>query len=172
MTVAANARLAGVTYFVYISAGMSMLLLAGRPEVTGIGPVLTSLSAIVLGVTLYAITRAQDPDLALLAMGCRFLEAAPGDGYVYFAVSNVIFCWLLLKGGLIPATLARLGLAASVLLVISLVLQRTGLLAGGGNWGSNITWIASLPMLVYELTFATWLLTKGVSAAPRLQPTA
>jgi hypothetical protein len=37
--------------------------------------VVTSFCALRLGVTLYAITREQDPDLAMLALTCRVIEA-------------------------------------------------------------------------------------------------
>ena len=40
--------------------------------------VLQCFSAIVLGVTLYAITREQDPDLAMLALTCRIGEGLLG----------------------------------------------------------------------------------------------
>ena len=168
MTITTNARIAGVTYFVYLAAGMSMMAVTGQANATSVAAVFTSFSALVLGVTLYAITREQDPDLALLGLACRFLEAAPGDGYVYFAAGNVIFCWLLLKGRLIPVALAWLGLGGSLVLVVSLLAQRAGLLAGAGNWSSNVTWIVSLPVLVFELALAVWLLTRGV-ATPRMQ---
>jgi hypothetical protein len=39
--------------------------------------VLTSFCALVLGVTLYAITREQDRDLAMLALICRVVEGIP-----------------------------------------------------------------------------------------------
>ena len=168
MTITTNARIAGVTYFVYLAAGMSSMATAGNANVANVTAVFMNLSALVLGVTLYAITRAQDPDLALLALACRFLEAAPGDGYVYFAVGNAIFCWLLLRGHMIPVGLAWFGVLGSIGLIVSLLLQRAGVFAGAGNWSSNITWLVSLPTLIFELTFAVWLLTKGVSA-PREQ---
>src|SRR6185436_16949551 len=56
----------------------------------------------------YAMTREQDPDLALLALGCRVLEAVPGEGVIYFAVGSLIFSWLLLRGRIVPRR-AQLG---------------------------------------------------------------
>src|SRR4026209_2628147 len=73
-----NARVAGVTFLVYIAAGITSLALSGRPQATAVLSVVTSFSALVLGVTLYAITRTQDPDLAMLALTCRVIEAIPG----------------------------------------------------------------------------------------------
>jgi hypothetical protein len=163
MTRTTNARIAGGTYFVYLVAGISSLALAGRTHATDVLSMFTSFSALVLGVTLYAITREQDPDLALLALVCRVIEAVPGDGVIYFAVGSAIFSWLLLRGRMIPIALAWLGVVASVLLVALIPLQRAGLFGGAGDWSSNVTWALFLPMLVFELTLAVWLLLKGVA---------
>jgi hypothetical protein len=165
MTIRTNARVAGVTFLVYIAAGVSSLAMSGRTHVTDLLMLVTSLSALTLGVTLYAITRQVDPDLAMLAMMCRVVEAIPGDGArnaIFFAAGSTLFCWLLLRGRLIPVALAWLGVLASALLVAILVVQRAGLL-GGGNWYSSVTWLIWLPMLVFELTFAGWLIVKGVN---------
>src|SRR4029434_9692723 len=102
MTLRTNARLAGFTFLFYIAAGISSMALAGRTQATDVLTLCTSFSALVLAVTLYAITREQDPDLALLAMACRVIESIPGrDGEVFFAVGSLLFCWLLLRGRMI-----------------------------------------------------------------------
>jgi hypothetical protein len=158
-----NARIAGVTYLVYLAAGIASLVLAGRAHATDVLSVFTSFSALVLGVTLYAITREQDPDLARLALTCRVVEAIPGEGMIYFAVGSTLFSWLLLRGRMIPVALAWLGVLAGVLLVVMLLLQRAGLFGGAVNWSSSVTWLMSLPMLVFEVALALWLLIKGVT---------
>lgn len=165
MTIPANARIAGVTYLVYIVAGMSDML-SGQPQVTALMSVFMSFSALLLGVTLWAITREQDPDLAMIALACRVLEAAPGPGEIYFAVGSTIFCWLLLRGRMIPAGLAWLGVAASAGLVALLLAQRAGFFGGRTDWSSPFTWAVWLPLLVFELTFAAWVLTKGIATHP------
>jgi hypothetical protein len=142
---------------------MTSLALTGQPQVTDVLSLLTSLSALVLGVTLYMITREQGPALALLALTCRVLEAVSGEAAIFFAVGSTLFCWLLLRGRLIPATLAWLGVLASVLLVVILPLQLAGLFGGTMAWSSSITWIVWLPMLIYEVALAFWLLIKGVA---------
>jgi Domain of unknown function (DUF4386) len=166
-----NARLAGFTFLVYIAAGISSLALAGRPSVTGVLSIVTSLCALVLGVTLYALTRDQDRDLALLALLCRVVESVPGHGggAIFFAVGSTIFCWLLLRGRMIPTALAWLGVVASGLMVILLLLQRAGVSTGASNWSSSITWLVWLPLLVFELVLATWLIVKGVADSERKQ---
>src|SRR5688500_11613354 len=162
------ARVAGFTFLFYIAAGMTSLALTDQPQVTDVLSLLTSLSALVLGVTLYMITREQGPALAMLALTCRVLEAVSGEAAIFFAVGSTLFCWLLLRGRLIPVALARLGVLASVLLVVILPLQLAGLLGGptGWSWSASVTWLVWLPMLVFEVVLALWLLIKGVAMPP------
>jgi hypothetical protein len=162
VTITANARIAGVTQWVYFVAGIASLVL-GKGHATDLLSMVTSFCALVLGVTLYAITRGQDRDLALMGMMCRVIEAVPGEGAIYFAVGSLLFSWLLMKGQMIPAVLARLGVAASGFLVVIIPLQRTVLSGGGPNWASMATWFMWLPMLAFELTLAVWFLLKGVT---------
>ncbi len=169
MTRTTNARLAGLTFLVYIAAGIAGLALAGQPQARSVLALLTSFAALVLGLTLYALTREQDQDLAMLGLACRFIEAVPGGegtGAIFFAVGSTIFAWLLLRGRMIPAALAGLGVVASVLLVALLLAQRAGLFGNALNWSSPITWAVWLPMLIFELSIAFWLLLRG-AASPR-----
>lgn len=98
MTVATNARIAGFTFLFYIVAGVASMVLFGRAaagvdvaeklaaiaqhasavRIKVLLELLQSFSALVLAVTLYAITREQDRDLALLAMVCRVVEGVLG----------------------------------------------------------------------------------------------
>jgi hypothetical protein len=224
MTRTANARIAGFTFLFYIAVGITSLVLSNR-AISGEGiasklasiaqhatdmrvivvlTLLTSFSALVLGVTLYAITREQDPDLAMLALICRVVEGlngvagisgtlrllwlatatganAPdigathalgafllnggGAGPIFFAVGSMLFSWLFLRGRMVPVALAWLGVLASILLVVITPLQTAGLFGGSGSWGSSVTWLMWLPMLVFEVTLALWLLIKGVAAS-------
>ena len=168
MTLRTNARVAGFTFWIYFAAGIASMLLAGSAPAIALLALVSSFSALVLAVTLYAITREQDRDLAMLGMMCRVVEAAPGHGEIYFAVGSTIFSWLLLRGRMIPVALASLGVIASALLVVLLPLQIAGFFGGPRNWSSPVTWAVWLPLLVFELTFAVWLILKGVAApAPR-----
>lgn len=168
------ARVAGATFLIYIVAGMTSLALAGRTNVTDVLSLLASFSALVLGVTLYMITREQGPALAMLALTCRVLEAVGASGEesaIFFAVGSTLFCWLLLRGRLIPVALAWLGVVASALLVVILPLQLAGLFGGPMTWTASVTWLVWLPMLVFEVTLALWLLIKGVAMpTPNVAP--
>jgi hypothetical protein len=163
MTLRTNARVAGFTFWIYFAAGISSMLLAGNDPATAVLSLVGSFSALVLGVTLYAITREQDRDLAMLGLTCRVIEAVPGHGEIYFAVGSAVFSWLLLCGRMIPVALAWLGVIASVLLVVLLPLQIAGFFGGPRAWSSPVTWAVWLPMLVFELTLGVWLITRGVA---------
>ena len=218
MTRATNARIAGFTFLIYIAAGITSMMLTARAT-TGSGvaaqlatiaqhatdvrltillTLIMNLSALVLGVTLYAITREQDRDLALLGMTCRVAEgiagmdvsgtlgllwlatatdapALAGSGAsalgafflkmgqtmgasdTFFAIGSTLFSWLLLRGRMIPVPLAWLGVVASVLLVVCCPLVLAGLLGG------PVTTYMWLPMLLFEVVLALWLIIKGVT---------
>ncbi len=57
--------------------------------------------------------------------------------------------------------LAWLGVAASILLALAVPLQLVGILQGTI---SNVVWI---PMAVFEVVLAVWLMVKGVRAPVR-----
>ena len=120
-----------------------------------------------LAVTLYALTREVDREIALLAMACRVIEAVPAaKPELFFAVGSTLFCWLFLSGRLIPAALAWLGVFASVLVVVALPLQYAGLLGGAQIWSTSIAWLEWMPMLLFEVTLALLLIFKGVAPRP------
>jgi hypothetical protein len=223
MTRRTNARIAGVTFLVYIAATIAGVFLFSRAtsgegvaaQLAGIARhatevrltillgLLGNLCALVLAVTLYAITREQDPDLALLALTCRVAEGIVGmdvsktlgllwlataseaatldagaasalgayflrmaasfdASAAFFAVGCTLFAWLLLRGRMIPVTLAWLGVLASILPVVCFPLQLAGLLSGPTT---SFMWY---PVLLFEVALALWLIIKGVAApAPR-----
>src|SRR5712692_7044422 len=95
MTLKTNARIAGFFFLFYIATGITSLILFGKATSGAEGPVaklaaiaqhattvrLTVLltlcgfvSAVVIAVTIYALTRDEDRDLALLAMCFRVTE--------------------------------------------------------------------------------------------------
>jgi hypothetical protein len=156
-------------------------------------------------VTLYALTRDEDPDLAMMAMMCRVAEGVVGVSLpstliliwlatttgagapdpaaaqaigafllrlegstsliaaTLFAVGSTIFCWLLLRGRMIPVSLAWLGVVASVILVLALPFQLAGFFSG---LFAQLMWI---PMAVFEVVAAGWLIIKGAAPPARKQ---
>lgn len=158
-------RAAGFTFLFYIVAGLSSMALGSESQFSPLLYLLQSFSALVLGVTLYALTREQGPMLALLALLCRVAEAIQyGESAIYFAVGSLLFSWLLLRGRLIPSWLAQLGVFASALLVVILPAQLVGLFGGTMSWASSLAWLVWMPMLIFEVIFALWLMIKGVNA--------
>ena len=151
------ARVAGFTFLFYIVAGISSMALPDKSQVADLINLLLNFSAIVLGVTLFMITREQGPGLALLALTCRILEAVHSESAIFFAVGSLLFSWLLLRGRMIPVALAWLGVLASVLWVVGLPLQLIGILP------DSVTWFIYIPMAAFEIPFALWLLIKGVA---------
>ena len=79
-------------------------------------------------------------------------------GFTFFAIGSSLFSWLLLRGQMIPMALASPGVIASALLVAILPLQAAGRVGVGG-----VTTSIWLPMLVFEVTLAVWLVARGVS---------
>ena len=95
------------------------------------------------------------------ALGGYLLEVGGGNALVcsiLFAFGSTLFCWLFLRARTIPAPLAWLGVGASLLLVVVLPAQLGGVVSGPA------TGYAWMPMLLFELGFALWLLVKGGDA--------
>jgi len=78
-------------------------------------------------------------------------------GATCFAVGSTLFSYLFLRARSIPVPLAWLGVLASVLLVIALPVELAGFLPG------SLAWPIWLPMLIFEVTLALWLIGKGVT---------
>ena len=88
-----------------------------------------------------------------------------GMGAIFFAVGSTLFCWLLLRGHMIPAPLAWLGVDGLGAAGRRAPAQRAGLFGGAVNWSSSVTWLVWLPALVFEIALAFWLLIRGVAPA-------
>jgi Domain of unknown function (DUF4386) len=215
------ARLAGVMFLVYIGTGLAGLALFGRAtggaegtaatlanlaghatlvRLTAVLSLLTFFDAVVLGVALYALTRDEDADLALLALCCRLGEGMLGAygavrtlgllsmatastgtspdvasvravgalllgedrsstavAATCFAVGSSLYSYLFLRARSIPVALAWLGVAASLLLVAGLPVQLAGFLHGA------VTYLMWVPVTVFEVALALWLLIRGVT---------
>jgi len=175
-------------------------------RMTAVLTLLTFVCAVVLAVTLYVLTRDQDPHLAMIAMCCRVSEgviaavsavgtlglvavatastAASPDaaasqalgalllkqdggstlvGATCFSVGSTLFSYLFLRARSIPVPLAWLGVFASVLLVVALPARIAGLLGG------PMAYYVWIPMALFEVTLALWLIIKGAAAPMRTQ---
>ena len=163
------ARAAGFTFIFYIVSGITSLSLGSQTKVAEVLFLLQNFSALVLGVTLYMLTYKQGSALAMLALTCRVLEAVHEQSAIFFAVGSLLFAWLFLRGRLIPTILAQLGVLASALLVVILPAQLAGFFGGSTSWASSVTWLVWMPMLLFEVIFAFWLMFKGVNNK-QLQP--
>ncbi|MDB4906134.1 MAG: hypothetical protein JWO05_918 [Gemmatimonadetes bacterium] len=75
----------------------------------------------------------------------------------FFAVGSTIFCWLLVRGRMIPVPLAWLGLVSSALLAVLIPLELVGI-----TNGNVIGWMF-LPMGGFEVVAGVWLLLRGVA---------
>jgi hypothetical protein len=217
MTLTTNARLAGITFLAYIALGITSITLSSQimsgaeetalklaniasrkltMQVIVLLTLLQGACALVLAVTIYALTRDLDPHLAVMALCCRAGEgliavlapvltltvfsvatAATTTGNtignyllkiegwtgiiaaICFAVGSTIYCSLFLRGRSIPRALAWFGVFASILLVVVLPLQLAGLVDG------MVTKVIWIPMLLFEVAFALWLLIKGVAVS-------
>ena len=99
------------------------------------------------------------PDVATVnALGAFLLMPVPSIpiGTIFFAVGSTLFSYLLLRGRIVPGPLAWLGVFAPAMLVVALPLQLAGFL--------QVPWYVWLPMAVFQVALAPWLLIKGVAA--------
>ena len=217
MTRTTNARLAGIAYLMYIAAAFPAMVISNRAtagdtiaarlanmaqhafdvRLAAVLSLVGCFCALVLAVTLYAITRVQDRDLAMLGLTCRVAEGVTGGtglaatlallsivtatgasnapdssatqtlaaflfadtvfvAATFFAVGSTIFSWLLLRGRMVPAWLAGLGVAGSALAAVAMVLEALHVLS------SSIAQLTWAPVAVFEMVVAVWFIVKGV----------
>jgi hypothetical protein len=160
MTRTTNARIAGFTFLFYIAAGILSMVVFGKAaggteiaarlaniaqhltevRVVFVLALLQSFCAIVLGVTLYAITRDEDPDLAMLGMSFRV-----GEGLIGISIPTSLgLLWLATATGAnAPDTASTHALAAFLIKL--------------GGWKSLIT----ATFFAVGSLFLSWLLLRG-----------
>jgi hypothetical protein len=173
MTRKSNARLAGFLFIFYIAVALAGMILFRRVSagdgipaklaniaahaplmrICVLSDLLTVFCAIGLGVTLYALTRHQDSDLALIAMMCRVAEGILGASATIASLS-------LLQVSMNAATATGADLAT---------LQTVGgvLLKGGGGMtvGATIFSVGSAIfawLFVRARTIPVWLAWTGL----------
>jgi len=214
MTRTSNARLAGACYLLYIAAAFPAMVLMGKAtagadmtarlaslaqharevHVASVLTLIGAFCALALAVSLYAVTRERDSDLAMLAMVCRVTEGVIGGVSVagtlgLLAVAQAggpdaqaVGTFVLDDSMPVTATFFAVGstLFAWLLLrgrmipawlgwlgVIGSALLVVALpLQLAGALGGIITQLEWIPIAIFELTVAVWFLVKGV-AEPR-----
>src|SRR5262249_27793404 len=141
-----------------VDSDLAMMTLVCRAAEGIIGAV--SLERTAGRLWLGTVSRAAAPDPAATAALGAVLLKLPGDvaiGATFFAVGSTTFSYLLLRGRLVPATLAWMGIVASVIVLIGLPCQLAGVLP---DLLAQVMWI---PMLLFEVPLGIYLMVKGVA---------
>ena len=174
MTRSTAARIAGFTFLFYIVVGISSMAGGFRGALAELATYAQNASAVILALTLFVVTRVEQPIVAALGMMFRLAEGALGPALALtgitisqptlvdatlFAIGSTFFCWLLMRGRMLPRPLAWIGVIASVILVVGLPLQLGRLL------GAPLTMLIWMPMLAFEVPGGLWLLVKGVPSS-------
>src|SRR5205814_3133997 len=153
-----NATIAGIAYLFYIAVAYPSMMLSNRvTSGDGMAAKLANMAAhapdvrlaavlslsgcfcaLVLGVTLYAVTRDQDRDLAMLGMMCRVAEGITGAGSI-------------------PATLGLLSIATAA------GSSAPDPAAAGvlGAFVLNQSWFIAATFFAVGSTLFSWLLLRG-----------
>jgi hypothetical protein len=140
-----------------VDPDLAMMILVCRAAEGISGAV--SLERAVARLWLATVSGAAAPDpSAMAALGAVVLKLpeSMAIGASFFAVASTIFSYLLLRGRLVPAWLARVGIAASILLVVCLPFELARVLPAAL---SQAMWI---PMLFFEVPLGVWLIARGV----------
>ena len=100
------------------------------------------------------------------AIGELLLESQDWSGIIaatFFAVGSTAFAYLFLRGRIIPAPLALLGLLGSIVLAVSLPLQLAGYIS------KDVVAVMWYPLAAYEIPLGFWLLIKGAAVPKKLR---
>lgn len=165
---------------------------AGTVRLTAVLSFASSIAALVLAVTLYAITRDQDRDIARLGMVCRVAEGVVGAGSITATLallkvgtdggaqavgtlvleqSPIVAAMFFAVGStcfswlLLRGRLIPVGLAwLGVVASVLVVVEQPLELAGLVR--GPITQLIWLPMAAFEVPLGIWWIIKGVREAP------
>src|SRR5213592_2359141 len=158
MTRRTNARIAGIAYLLYIAVAFPSMLLSDRAtagsdiaakvvtiaqhaadiRLTVVLSMVGGFCALVLAVTLYAITREQDRDLAMLGLTCRVAEGVVGAASVPTTLGLLAVAMATGTSALDPAAIGALG---------TFVLSQT--------------WLIGATFFAVGSTIFSWLLLRG-----------
>jgi len=213
MTRRNSARLAGFAYLFYIAVAFPSMVLMSRAtsgdgmaaklasiaqhatdvHVAAVLSLLSSCCALALAVSLWAITRDQDADLAMLGLTCRVAEGVTGAvsipatlGLLWLATNapdpasaQTLGGFVLEDSPLVAASFFALGstlfswlllrgrmipVALAWLGVVASILIVVGLpLQLAGVLRGAVTQLMWLPMAAFEIPLGFWLVFKGVA---------
>ncbi len=209
MTRRNNARLAGFAYLFYIAVAFPSMVLMSRAtggdgmaaklasvaqhaadvHLVAVLSLLSSCCALALAVSLWSITRGQDPDLAMLGLTCRVAEGITGAvsipaslGLLWLATNapdpasaQALGGFVLQDSPLVAASFFALGsLLFSWLLLrgrmIPVALAWLGVVAVvglplqlAGVLHGAVTQLMWLPMAAFEIPLGFWLIIKGAA---------
>ena len=217
MTRRSNARVAGLAFLLYFAFGIPTMVLFGRAmagkgveaklasiaqhavdlRVAVLFVLITSFCALVLGVTLWALTRDRDPDLAMLGLLCRCCEGIAGAltvqrtmGLLWLARGQDAETTRALGAWLVNGQVSGVGaifFAVGSLLFAWLFARGRMIPAPLAWWGvitsaaavvalplefvdffpSRWIWYVWLPLAGFEIPLALWRLFKGAAAPAR-----
>ena len=147
-------------------AVLALCCRASESMFAALAPILT-LALAWLGTSATAQT-GEVPDPAAAATLTALLGKVSGwnttIASILFALGSTIFCFLMLRGRLIPVALAWLGIAASLLLVVVMPLELAGYLS------KTIAQYCWAPMALFEIPLGIWLLVSKRAGLPITQP--
>lgn len=76
------------------------------------------------------------------------------------AINTFLYSYVFIESDVVPKNLARLGIIASFLVMLAALLEMFGVIQQISIWGI----LLALPIALYEMTLAVWLLIRGIKS--------
>lgn len=76
------------------------------------------------------------------------------------AINTFLYSYVFIESDVVPKNLARLGIIASFLVMLAALLEMFGVIQQISIWGI----LLALPIALYEMTLAVWLLVRGIKS--------
>lgn len=115
----------------------------------------------VLSISELYVTGAITNEAAANSLGLSFIALHKwtfilGPNFM-LAINTFIYSYVFYRNRMIPINLVRLGLIASLLIMVAAFLELFGIIQQISFWGIAL----ALPIAIYEMSLASWLLWKG-----------
>lgn len=94
-------------------------------------------------------------NLMLVFLGLHKWAFMLGPNFM-LAINTFLYSYVFIKFEMVPKNLARLGISASILIMLAAILEMFGIIQQLSVWGI----LLALPIAFYEMTLAVWLLVK------------